>query len=173
MKDVLKIKYFLDQPTGVITESVLEGLPGFCGIEKLGDRPLAVLECDQEIPCNPCEDICPGGAIKVGRPITNLPSIDPSKCNGCLKCIRICPGLCIFVIIKDYTEDTSLIYMPYEFCDVPGNGEKVLVLDRYGKNICKGRVVKAIKKDKKYRTAIIAIQVPKIYVNSARHFERI
>jgi Fe-S-cluster-containing hydrogenase component 2 len=173
MKDVQKTQGFLDRPTGVVTESILKDLPGFPGINRLGSKPVAILECDQEIPCNPCEDICPNKAISVGSPITNLPVIDPSRCNGCLNCIRVCPGLCIFVIIKDYSGDSSLVYIPYEFLDIPDKDEEVTVLDRYGRDICRGRVIKVMKKDKKYRTAVIAIQVPKRFVNSARHLKRL
>lgn len=166
----MKKEDFIKTDTGVLTEKRLAGLPGFPSKNHLGQDPIAVLECDQEIPCNPCEDICPNGAISVGSPITNLPSIDPSRCTGCLKCIRVCPGLCVFLVCRDHTVDTSLVYIPYELLPLPREGENIDVFDRYGIKVCKGRIKKVIKKDKKYRTAIIAMEVPKKYYMSARHF---
>lgn len=163
-------KDFIESDAGVLTEKRLIRLPGFPGNDFLGKRTIAILECDQEIPCNPCEDICPNDAISVGRPITNLPSIDPSKCTGCLRCIRVCPGLCIFLVCRDYTDDTSLIYLPYELLPIPKKGEEVDVLDRYGRQVCTGRIEKIIRKDKKYRTAIIAMEVPEKYHMASRHF---
>ena len=41
--------------------------------ERYAKGPIAVIECVQEIPCNPCEVACKLGAIKIGEPITNLP----------------------------------------------------------------------------------------------------
>lgn len=171
MSRLLNKKVFLENGMGVICQERLIELPGFPGSSFLGEKPMAILECDQEIPCNPCEDICPNGAIKVGSPITNLPKIDPERCTGCTRCLRVCPGLCIFVVQKDFSEKTSLVYIPYEFLPLPDKGEKVYILDRFGRMICNGKISKVIKKDKESRTAIIAMEVPKEHHLSARHFK--
>ena len=171
MKEILDKKYFLASDTGVISEQRLKALPGFPGLGRLGEKPLAILECDQEIPCNPCEDICPNGAIKVGSPITNLPEIDPEKCTGCLKCIRVCPGLCIFIVHRDFAQDTSLVYIPYEFLPLPAKGEEVDIMDRKGRIICRGKIHKVMGKDKRSKTAIVVMEVPKEHYLHARHFK--
>ena len=59
--------------------------------ERLRKGPVAILECVQEIPCNPCEKACPFGAITVGEDITALPRIDREKCTGCGACLKVCP----------------------------------------------------------------------------------
>ena len=64
--------------------------------------PVAVIECIQEIPCNPCEAACRFGAIQIGDPITNLPKLIENKCTGCGICVANCPGLAIFIINKVY-----------------------------------------------------------------------
>jgi len=44
--------------------------------DRLAKGPVAVIECVQNIPCNPCEAACPARAITVGQPITALPVLD-------------------------------------------------------------------------------------------------
>lgn len=47
--------------------------PGYPSEERFEEGPVAVIECLQEIPCNPCETACKAGAIEVGEPITKIP----------------------------------------------------------------------------------------------------
>ena len=44
--------------------------------ERFAKGPVAVVECVQQIPCNPCESACPLHAIHIGEPITNTPQVD-------------------------------------------------------------------------------------------------
>ena len=67
----------LSQDTGTIPEKELEESPGYPSQKDLKRGPVAVIECTEEIPCNPCETVCKRGAIVVGEPITNLPHLDP------------------------------------------------------------------------------------------------
>ena len=48
--------------------------------ERFAKGPVAVVECVQQIPCNPCESACPLHAIHIGEPITNTPQVDREKC---------------------------------------------------------------------------------------------
>jgi Fe-S-cluster-containing hydrogenase component 2 len=99
---------------GVLSFREVTQCPGWPGDEIIEEKRVALLECVEDIPCNPCEFICPKGAITVGSPITNLPVIDGNKCDGCLLCISICPGLVIFVLEKNYTDTLSTVSLPYE-----------------------------------------------------------
>jgi Fe-S-cluster-containing hydrogenase component 2 len=156
---------------GIITMEMLKETPGFPKEADYGRGLIAVIECDQDIPCNPCEDVCPNGAIKVGSPITNLPSLDPSICTGCLKCLAICPGLCIFAINKNHDDKNALIYMPYEYSPLPEKGIMVKAFDRRGEYVCDGTVFKVLKSSKKQNSPIIGILVQKEYYDIVRHFE--
>ena len=79
------------------------------------EKGVAISECIQLIPCNPCVDICPFDAISM-EDINAVPVVDFKKCTGCGKCISICPGLAIFVVkIKD---DKAFITLPYEFLPI-------------------------------------------------------
>ena len=63
---------------GVLTKEVLNQIPGYkMDAVRAAKGPVVVIECAENIPCNPCETSCPKGAISVGEPITNLPVVDP------------------------------------------------------------------------------------------------
>ena len=79
-------------------------IPGFPGIEVLNNKKCVVIECKQNIPCNPCESACPHHAISIGNPITNLPVVDPEKCIGCGLCVAQCPGQACFLVDMSHEE---------------------------------------------------------------------
>ena len=170
MKDKI-IKLPNDSDAGVLSLERLRETPGFPREKDFEKGLIAVIECDQDIPCNPCEELCPKEAIKVGLPITNLPSIDINKCDGCLKCIRICPGLCIFGLNKNFSNHESLIYIPYEYFPLPEKDDKVIGLDRKGIEVCQGKVFKVLKAKKQHYSPIVGITVPKKFFNTVRHFK--
>jgi len=126
-------------------------------------KGVALIECVQEIPCNPCVDSCPVGAISM-KDINAPPVVDYDKCIACGKCIGVCPGLAIFVIkIKN---DKALVSIPYEFLPVPAKGDTVKALNRKGKIVSDAIVQRVIKKGK---TMIITIEVEKDLYNDIRN----
>ena len=128
-------------------------------------KGVAMLECIQEIPCNPCVDSCPVKAISM-KDINAPPIIDYNKCIACGKCIGICPGLAIFVIkIKD---DKAIISLPYEFLPIPEVDTKVKALDREGKARSDATVKKIVKKGK---TTIITIELEKELAMDVRNIK--
>ncbi len=148
---------------GVPSPEELENTPCYPGIERLRKGPAAVIECIQEIPCNPCEAACVFGAITIGASINNLPVLDEDKCTGCGICISSCPGLAIFVLDLNYDDASALISFPFEYFPLPMVGEEVPASDREGKEICKGKVVKIIDKPINGHTPVISISIPKKY----------
>ncbi len=82
--------------------------PGFPSEQRIKRGSVAIIECFQDIPCNPCEMKCPRNAIKVGIPITNLPELDEEKCSGCGLCVPWCPGLAIFILNYNFDEKVQL-----------------------------------------------------------------
>jgi ferredoxin len=123
--------------------------------------PCAVIECPQEIPCNPCESACPRGAIIVGKPITNTPVLDASKCTGCGQCIAACPGLAIFVVNHSYSETQATVAFPYEYLPMPRAGDVVRGVDRTGTARCDARVISVVSPPRYDHTAVITVAVPK------------
>lgn len=121
-----------------------------------------IVECYQDIPCNPCEKACSSGAITVGTPITNLPKVDQSKCTGCGSCVAACPGLAIFLIdSRKSGADEADVTFPYEYLPVPERGAEVEVVDRDGKVVGMGKVVRVAATAKYDRTTLVTVRVPK------------
>ena len=78
--------------------------------EQLKRGPHAVIECTEEIPCNPCCTACPQGAITMAEGLSSLPCLNRGKCTGCGLCIPCCPGQAIFVIDDTYSGSEGLLF---------------------------------------------------------------
>ncbi len=152
--------------TGVFsTEEVNRVMPP---PEVLKKGPVAVVECIQEIPCDPCHASCPFGAIKEFKDINDLPEIDWEKCTGCTLCVAKCPGLAIFVVDASRDDNDALLKLPYEFYPVPEKGEEVELLNRVGEVVGKGKVRSVIEPHKD-GTKVVTVHVSKDMIADVRH----
>jgi len=162
---------------GVVTDGYpsfaeLEASPGYPAPERLEQGAVAVIECVQHIPCDPCGWVCPRGAIEVGEDITALPRLLADQCNGCGSCIAACPGQAIFVVDLHYTEQEALVSFPYEYVPFPQVGELVMGVDREGAPVAQGRVEKVRMGKALDRTAVISLAVPKEFAQQIRSMRR-
>lgn len=155
---------------GYLSEEDLENSPGVPSRERRERGPVAVIECVQDIPCNPCETSCKAEAITVGEDITSLPRLDGDKCIGCRTCIPICPGQAIFMVDESLPNGRAAVTMPYEFLPLPEQGEVVTALDRSGAELGDATVTEARKTDRMDSTALVTIEVPKDWSMKARAF---
>ncbi len=118
-----------------------------------------VIECPQEIPCNPCVEACPTSAITM-ESLTSVPKVDYSKCTGCALCVARCPGLACFVIDLTYSQDKALVKLPYEMLPVLKRGDRVQLLDRLGRIVGEGEVLTSVEPFKD-GTKVVSVIVPK------------
>ncbi len=159
--------------TGIPSEEELKNSFGIPSIERMKQGRVAVIECVQEIPCNPCEGSCPFGAITIGNPITNLPHLIEEKCTGCGTCVAMCPGQAVFLINYNYSETEAEVSFPFEYLPVPEKGAAVDAVNRAGEVVCKGTVT-AVRNPVAYKnTCVVTIAVPKEYINEVRSMKRI
>ncbi len=140
--------------------------------ERFGQGAVAVVECVQEIPCNPCEAACKFGAIFIGEPITNLPTVIGDKCTGCGVCASKCPGLAIFIINKVYSESTATVSFPYEYYPTPEVGEIKTAVNRKGEAVCAGTIVKVMNPKTFDHTPVVTVEIPKEFVDEVRSIKR-
>ena len=147
---------------GCLTLEEVERLPGFPGLEVLYRKKCVVIECAQNIPCNPCEAACPHRAITVGDQITNLPTVNPEICIGCGLCVARCPGLAIFLVDLS-APDHDTVTMPYEYYPLPEKGQEVHGLSRSGEFVTMGCVTRIVLTKTNDRTAVVELHVPKGY----------
>lgn len=139
--------------------------------ERIAAGPVAVFECGQEIPCNPCKTACKKGYIEIGEDITKIPKLD-ERCTGCGLCLPSCPGLCIFVLNGAYSKTEATITVPYELLPLPEPDQIVDSLDRKGSKVCDGRVVKCQRQGKDELCYSLTVAIPKQYIHEVRHFRR-
>lgn len=154
---------------GYVADSEIERYPGVKKIK--GIHP--VIECTQNIPCNPCQDACPKGCIRVGSDITSLPVVDENTpCIGCGMCVASCSGQAIFLVNEDVGNGMATVTMPYEFLPLPKEGDKGVALDRSGKVVCEAEVV-SIRSAKAFdHTNLLTIQVPADMAMRARFYQK-
>lgn len=137
--------------------------------ERLNMGPVAIIECFQNIPCNPCATACKRNAIKPFKDINDLPNINHEECNGCSLCMSKCPGLAIMVLDMTYSDTEALIKIPYEFLPLPDPNDIVQGLDRAGNYVCDVRVEKVQNTKALDRTPIISIAVKKEFAKTIRN----
>lgn len=140
--------------------------------ERFRKGPVAVVECFQSIPCDPCRYACKQGAISEFEDINDTPIIDHELCNGCGACISQCPGLAIFVIDATFSEKEGLVKIPYEYSPLPIKGETVTALDREGNEACQANVIRVQNSKTQDRTPIVWLAVPHHYLTEVRSLRR-
>jgi Fe-S-cluster-containing hydrogenase component 2 len=123
-------------------------------------RRLAVIECFQEIPCDPCAYACPFGAIAPFADLNDRPRVLEDKCVGCGLCVPECPGLAIFVVDEHYNGSEALVVVPYEYLPLPAPQDEVAGLDREGQEVCRARVVMVQNAEIQDRTFLLWLAVP-------------
>lgn len=154
---------------GYVADDEIEKYPGVS--RKIGIHP--VMECTQNIPCNPCQDACPKGCITIGENITSLPMVDPAKdCIGCGMCVTACSGQAIFLVDETYEQDYASITMPYEFLPLPEAGTKGKALDRSGAYVCDAEVINVKSSTAFDHTNLLTVKVPTDMVMKARFFAK-
>lgn len=149
-------------------ERILKSKPGDVRKETLpepGPGVSVVFHCEQEIPCNPCTSVCPKQAISTGDDIRGRPRFIGDEigevCNGCTKCVTICPGLAITLV--DYRKDSEhpTVSLAHEFGKEQINpGDVVTVLDTEGTALGQAEVTQVAAGKKMDRTLLVRIKAP-------------
>jgi Fe-S-cluster-containing hydrogenase component 2 len=161
------------QRTGIPSRTELESSPGYPSEEALARGPIVIIECVQDIPCNPCELVCPNNAIYVGEPITNLPVFLADECDACSQCIPICPGQAIFRVDMTFSGDEAAVSFPYEFLPMPRAGDVVQGVNRAGEVLCEAEVLRVQRPKAFDLTAVITLAVPNELAMEVRSMKRL
>lgn len=150
---------------GFVKDDEIIRFPGVKNIN--GIHP--VIECTQNIPCNPCQDACKKGCITIGENITSLPIVrDDAECSGCGMCVASCSGQAIFLVNEDYEEGYASVTIPYEFLPLPEKGKKGTALDRSGNELCIAEVIDVRYAKAMDHTNLLTMKVPKDMSMKAR-----
>lgn len=141
------------EETGILTPENLKLPPK----ERFKRGPVAIIECVQSIPCDPCVYACRFGAIEK-KAVSEPPKVNYDKCTGCGECVSECPGLAIFVVNINFSEDEAAVVIPYEFLPLPRRGEVYEALDREGRVVGEARIIASKLKENKTLTLTIAVK---------------
>lgn len=163
----MKTELLLLKKEGLATAENLKGRLPNDDDRKRG--PYAVIECFEEIPCNPCVVSCRFNAILPFEDINDLPFVDFSACTGCAVCARVCPGLAIFIVDESMEGDMDTIMLPYEYLPLPEKGSQVLARGRDGSALFPAKVVRVMKGGRG-KTALVSLEVAKQYLQDVRSF---
>lgn len=125
-------------------------------------KPKAILECYEDIPCNPCSTSCPFDAIEIGDNINVQPRLVEDRCTGCAICVPSCPGLAI--IIAQVKDQQAMFKIPYEFLPIPKVGETWDGVNRSGDVICDASIKHVLMTNKQDHTAVVTVSVPESYL---------
>ncbi|MDY6795408.1 MAG: (2Fe-2S)-binding protein [Actinomycetota bacterium] len=136
--------------------------------EKALKGPVAVVDCREEIPCNPCEEVCGRGAIKVGEDICSLPIYNPEACNGCGKCVAVCPGMAVFLIDRSRGNGKARVTVPYEMKGVIEGKRRTWAVDGEGKILGAAKIVKTARMGKEDKTLLVTVEVPENWALKVR-----
>lgn len=153
---------------GYLSDEEIERFPGV--VHRAGVHP--VMECTQNIPCNPCQDACPKHCIKIGDHITALPAVDADAvCIGCGMCVASCSGQAVFLVDETYEPGYAAVTIPYEFLPLPEKGDRGYGLGRDGRKVCEAEVI-SVRTSKAFdHTNLLTIKVPADMAMKARFFK--
>ncbi len=153
---------------GYVADDEIERYPGVS--HTVGVHP--VMECTQNIPCNPCQDACPKGCISIGDNITSLPVVNKdATCIGCGMCVASCSGQAIFLVDEDTPDGYGTVTIPYEFYPLPEVGDTGVALGRDGQPVCEATVTD-IRSVKAFdHTNLLTMKVPKDMTMKARFYK--
>lgn len=157
------------EKTGIASVEQVEN--SFPSMERLNKGPVAIIECFQRIPCNPCATSCKRGAIVPFEDINDLPNLQHDQCNGCSLCVFNCPGLAIMVVDYTYSDQKASFKIPYEFLPLPQKGDIIKGLDRKGDVICDVEVLNVLKTKAMDRTPVITVAVDKEFLKTFRNIK--
>ena len=122
-----------------------------------------VIRCAQEIPCNPCTEVCVLQSIKIKEPtMMGRPQFD-GDCLGCTRCVSICPGLAITLVDKRYdkSKKTARVVVPWEMPEGTIKiGQQVTTTGVEGEIISEGKVISVKKSKWQNKRVLVSLELP-------------
>jgi ferredoxin len=131
-------------------------------------KPVASLECFENVPCRACADACPENAIEITK-ITDLPKLVESKCTGCGACVAACP-VGAAVMVRDLpTAQKARYFLPDDTRELWREGRALQLLNRKGDVLGSARIVSSMSYEGGLHR-ILEVESTNVHVWEARGF---
>lgn len=102
-------------------------------------RPVASLECLEDVACRACADACPENAIDIAA-ITDQPRLIEDRCTGCGACVAACPASAA-VMVRDLSiQQKAKYFLPDDGDELWKAGQSVQLLNRRGEVLGSAKV---------------------------------
>lgn len=152
--------------SGIASREMFEAL--LPSAERRAKGPYVVMECYEDIPCNPCKTSCKFNAVKMDA-LNECPKPIYDDCTGCGNCVAKCPGLACFVINETVGDGKIDITFPYEICPLPKKGDIVDALGRDGSVVGKAEIIRVLDSARMDHTNVITMRVDADLIYDARN----
>lgn len=124
------------------------------------NRPVASIECFEEISCQLCQSVCPTQAIRWDRPSEKPHLIlNEDLCTSCGICLVECPSKAISIIHEEENKSVSHLTLPWRGTQPWQTGEYATLVNRRGESLGSARVenIHAASSD---QTQLVQLAVP-------------
>lgn len=134
-------------------------------------RPVAALECIENIGCNLCEKACPSSAIRISRNKGEF--LFEADCTSCGLCVSACPSGSALMLQERESFPTSLVTLPWRGTKPWTQGEFAALLNRRGESLGSARVVSVSEADSQAGAKqLVQLEVPTHLAWEARAIRR-
>jgi ferredoxin len=132
-------------------------------------RPIASIECFEEIPCNICQTVCPTSAILIGKvPRSKTAILNEAACIACGICVSSCPSSAISMFKEEETKSTSPLTLPWKGSKNWTLGEYAVITNRRGESLGSARVTAILPSEPPSETHLVQVEVPSHLIWEAR-----
>jgi ferredoxin len=146
----------------------------FSGVPQEGQKkkPLASVECLEEIACSVCQTVCPTQAIQIS-PRAEPPAriLSEDLCTACGICLKACPSEAISMIEEKEDQSLSLLTLPWKGKQLWKEGEFATLLNRRGDALGSARVKKVMPESSE-QVQLVQLEVPAHLLWEARGLRR-
>lgn len=131
-------------------------------------KPVASLECLEDLPCMACVDACPEGAIEK-QELVSMPRLLEDLCTGCGKCVAVCPSGAAVMVQELPVQQKARYFLADDSKELWRAGKQLQLLNRKGDVLGTTRVISSVAyEDGAHR--VLEVESTNVHLWEARGF---